>query len=151
MSFRIRSSSKPSTSRGCNKVRLTNKHDVEEIESWVDFVSKMTVIIKNNLVLQVWEGKKNQKNLFMMHEKEWRKDMQNHCINRHLKSNCLQNFRQFSNGVMSRFDKQNKILAQLISIQKSSHTSFPVVQNINVKQERFEMNYDNDQCEIVEH
>ena len=52
---------------------------------------------------------------------------------------------------MSRLDKQNKILTQLISIQKSSHTSFPAVQNINVKQERFEMNYDNDQCEIVEH
>ena len=63
----------------------------------------------------------------------------------------LTEFRQFSNGVMSRLDKQNKILTQLISIQKSSHTSFPTVQNINVKQERFEMNYDNDQCEIVEH
>ena len=52
---------------------------------------------------------------------------------------------------MSRLDKQNKILAKLISIQKSSHTSFSAVQNINVKQERFEMNYDNYQCEIVEH
>ena len=56
----------------------------------------------------------------------------------------LTEFRQFSNGVMSRLDKQNQILAQLISIQKSSHTSFPAVQNINVKQERLEMNYDND-------
>ena len=46
-------------------------------------------------------------------------------------------------------DKQNQILAQLISIKKSSHTSFQAVQNINVKQERIEMNYD-DQCEIVE-
>ena len=63
----------------------------------------------------------------------------------------LTEFRQFSNGVMPRLDKQNQILAQLISIQKSSHTSFPAVQNINVKQERFEMNYDNGQCEIVEH
>ena len=40
MSFRRRSASKPSSSRGCNKVRLTNRHDVAEIESWVDFVSK---------------------------------------------------------------------------------------------------------------
>ena len=31
MSFR-RSSSKPSSSRGCNKVRLKSKHDVAEIE-----------------------------------------------------------------------------------------------------------------------
>ena len=28
-------------------------------------------------------------------------------------------FRQFGNGVMSRLDKQNKILTKLISIQKS--------------------------------
>ena len=40
MSFRRRSSSKPNSSRGCNKVRLTNKHDVAEIESWVDLISK---------------------------------------------------------------------------------------------------------------
>ena len=91
MSFRRRSSSKPSSSRGCNKVRLTNKHDVAEIESWVDFVSKDDSDNEEKLVFQVWKGKKNQKNLFMMHEKEWRKDMQNHYINRHLKSNCLQN------------------------------------------------------------
>ena len=49
----------------------------------------------------------------------------------------LTKFRQFSNGVMSRLDKQNKNLTQLISIQKSSYTSFPAVQNINIKQERY--------------
>ena len=75
MSFRKRSSSKPSSSRGYDKFRFTNKHDVAEIESWVDYVSKMTVIMKNNLVFQVWKIRKNQKNLFMVHEKEWRKDI----------------------------------------------------------------------------
>ena len=78
---------------------------------------------------------------------------------RHLKSlhkqsfeeQMLSEFRQFSNGIMSRLDKHNKILTQLISIQKLSHTSFRAVQNINFKQERLEMNYDNDQCETVEH
>ena len=40
MSLRRRSSSKPSTSRGWNKVRLANRHDVTEIESWVDFASQ---------------------------------------------------------------------------------------------------------------
>ena len=52
MSFRRRSSRKPSSSRGYNKFRFTNKHDVAEIESWVDYVSKMTVIMKNNLVFK---------------------------------------------------------------------------------------------------
>ena len=46
MSFRKTSYGKPSSSRGYNKFRLINKHDVAEIESWVDYVSKMTVIIK---------------------------------------------------------------------------------------------------------
>ena len=40
MSFMRRSSSRPSSSRGCNKVRLTNKHEVAEIESWVDIISQ---------------------------------------------------------------------------------------------------------------
>ena len=44
----------------------------------------------------------------------------------------LSEFRQFSNGVMSRLNNQNKILTQLISIKKSSHTSFPALQNIHV-------------------
>ena len=61
----------------------------------------------------------------------------------------LAEFRQFSNGVMSRLDDQNKILTQLVSMHRSTHTSFPTLQNI--KQERLEINYDNEQCEIVEH
>ena len=40
MSFRIRSSSKHGSSRKCNKVRLNNKHNIAEIDSWVDFVTK---------------------------------------------------------------------------------------------------------------
>ena len=40
MPFRRRSSSKPSSSRGWSKVRLTNKHDVAEIESWIGFASR---------------------------------------------------------------------------------------------------------------
>ena len=63
----------------------------------------------------------------------------------------LAEFRNFYNGVMSRLDEQNKILTQLISMQNSTHTSFPVEQNFNIKQERFEMEYENDHSEILEH
>ena len=52
---------------------------------------------------------------------------------------------------MSKFDEKNKILAQLVSMQKSTLTSFQAVQNFNVKQERLEMEYNSDHCEIVEH
>ena len=40
MSFRKKSSNKPSSSRGCKKLRITNRQDVAEIESWVDFASQ---------------------------------------------------------------------------------------------------------------
>ena len=63
----------------------------------------------------------------------------------------LAEFIKFSNGVMSRLDEHNKILTQLISTQKSTHTSFPDTQNINIKQVRFEIEYENDHSEIVEH
>ena len=119
MSFRRRSSSKPSSSRGCNKVRLTNKHDVAEIESWVDFVSKNdsdneeqislpSLRRKEESVYDAWERMKKR------HAKSLHKQT--------FEEQLLTEFRQFSNGVMPRLDKQNQILAQLISIQKSSHT-----------------------------
>ena len=91
MTFRRRPSSKPSSSRECNKVRLASKHDVAEIESWVDFVSKNYSDNEEQFSLPSLRKKEESKKLFMMHEKEWRKDMKNHCVNRHLKSNCLQN------------------------------------------------------------
>ena len=91
MPFRRRSSCKPYSSRGCDNIRQTSKHDEAEIESWVDFVLKNDSDNEEQYSLPSLKGKKYQQNQFMIHEKEWRKDMQNHCINRHLKSNCLQN------------------------------------------------------------
>ena len=151
MSFRRRSSSKPSSSRGCNKVRLTNKHDVAEIESRVDFVSKNDSDNEEQFSLPSLKRKEESKESVY---EAWERMKKRHAKSLHkqtFEEQLLTEFRQFSKGVMSILDKQNKILTQLISIQKSPHTSFPAVQNINVKQERFEMNYDNDQCEIVEH
>ena len=39
MSLRKRSSSKPSSGRASNKMRLNNNGGIIEIESWVDFAS----------------------------------------------------------------------------------------------------------------
>ena len=151
MSFRRRSSSKPSSSRGCNKVRLTNKYDVAEIESYVDFFSKHDSDNKDKFSLPSLRRKEESKECVY---DAWERMKKRHAKSLHkqkFKEQLLTEFRQFSNGVMSRLDKHNKILKQLISIQKLSHTSFPAVQNINFKQERLEINYDNDQCETVEH
>ena len=132
MSFRRRSSSNPSSSRGCNKVRLTNKHDVAEIESWVDFVSKNDIDNEEQFsppsMRRKEESKESVYDCMRKYEEKDAKSLHKQTFEEQL----LTEFRQFSNGVMSRLDKQNKILTQLISIQKPSHTSFPAVQNINV-------------------
>ena len=75
MSFRRRSSSKPSSSRGCNKVRITNRQDVAEIESWVDFASQNNSNDEDEIGFPSLNKKEESKDLFMLNVKEWRKDM----------------------------------------------------------------------------
>ena len=53
--------------------------------------------------------------------------------------------------VMSKLDENNKILTKLVSMQKSAHTSTSADQNINIKQEIFKSDYENEQYETVEH
>ena len=74
MSFRRRSSSKSSSSRGCNKVRIVNRKDVVEIELWVDFASQNNSNDEDEIGFPSL-NKKNSKNLFMLNVKKWRKDM----------------------------------------------------------------------------
>ena len=149
MSFRRRSSSKPSSSRGWNKVRLTNRHDVAEIESWVDFASRNDS--DEQISLPSFRKKEESKESVYGTCERMKKRHVKSLHKQTFEEQMLAEFRQFSNGVMSRLDDQNKILTQLVSMHRSTHTSFPTLQNINIKQERLEMNYDNEQCEIVEH
>ena len=60
-------------------------------------------------------------------------------------------FKRFSDGMLSKMDEQNRLLSNLISSQKSIYTSTPVFKNADFKPEKYEINQNNDQCEIVEH
>ena len=150
MSFRRRSSSKPSSSRGWNKVRLTNRHDVAEIESWVDFASRNDSDDEQISLPSFRKKEESKESVYGTCERMKKRHVKS-LHKQTFEEQMLAEFRQFSNGVMSRLDDQNKILTQLVSMHRSTHTSFPTLQNINIKQERLEMNYDNEQCEIVEH
>ena len=150
MSFRRRSSSKPSSSRGWNKVRLTNRHDVAEIESWVDFASRNDSDDEQISLPSFRKKEESKESVYGTCEKMKKRHVKS-LHKQKFEEQMLAEFRQFSNGVISRLDDQNKILTQLVSMHRSTHTSFPTLQNINIKQERLEMNYDNEQCEIVEH
>ena len=151
MSFRRRSSSKPSSSRGWSKVRLTNRHDVAEMESWVDFASRNGSDDENQFSLPSLSKKEESKESVYEECERVKKRHAKLLHKQTFEEQMLMEFRQFSNGVMSRLDDQNKILAQLVPMQKSTHTSFPTMQSLNIKQERLEMNYDNEQFEVVEH
>ena len=151
MSFRRRSSSKPSSSRGCNKVRITNRQDVAEIESWVDFASQNNSNDEDEIGFPSLNKKEESKESVYVERERMKKRHVKSLHKQSFEEQMLSEFRQFSNGIMSKLDEQNKILAQLVSMQKSTHTSFQAVQNFNVKQERLEMEYNNDHSEIVEH
>ena len=151
MSFMKRPSSRPSSSRGCNNVRLTNKHEVAEIESWVDIISQNESDNDEQIRFQSLRKKEESKESAYTECERMKKRDTKSLYKQAFEEQMLAEFRNFSNGVMSRLDEQNKILTQLVSMQKSTHTSFLAAQNINIKQERFEMEYEKDHSETVEH
>ena len=151
MSFRRRSSSKPSSSRGCNKVRITKRHDVAEIESWVDFASQNNSNDEDEIGFPSMNKKEEFKEFVYVEWERMKKRNVKYLHKQSFEEQILSEFRQFSNGIMSKLNEQNKILTQLVSMQKSTHTFFQAVQNFNVKQERLEMEYNNNHSEIVEH
>ena len=85
----------------------------------------------------------------MQNEKELRKGMYHLFINKHFKSKYFQNL---GNSLIKlRWDLwANKFLAQLVSNQKWIHF-LSRCENIKIKQNRFEIDYDNDQGEVEEH
>ena len=48
-------------------------------------------------------------------------------------------------------DEQNQLLSHLISSQRSIYFSTPAFKNANFKPEKYGINQNNNQCEIVEH
>ena len=121
MSFRRRSSSKPSSSRGISKVRLTNRNDVAEMESWVDFASRNGSDDEEQISLPSFRKKEESKGSVYGACDRMKKRQVKSLHKQTFEEQMLMEFRQFSNGVMSRLDDQNKILVQLVSMQKSTH------------------------------
>ena len=60
-------------------------------------------------------------------------------------------FMRFINGMISKMDEQNRLLLHLKSSQRSIYTSTPAFKNDNFKPDKYEINQNYDQREIVEH
>ena len=91
MSLRRRSSSKPSSSRGWNKVRLTNRHDVAEIESWVDFASQNNSNDEDEIGFPSLNKKEESKESVYAECERMKKRHVKSLHKYHLKSKCYQN------------------------------------------------------------
>ena len=63
----------------------------------------------------------------------------------------LSEFRRFADGMLSKMDEQNKLLREIVKINKSNYTSFASKPNLNIKNEVYENELVNDYCDIVEH
>ena len=130
MSLRKRSSSKPSSGRASNKMRLNNNGGIVEIESWVDFASNhdsdveqlinpSQLSIKEESKESIYELSATKKRNIKMLEKQ------------SFEHQMLFEFKRFADGMLSKMDEQNKLLSHLVLSQKSNYTSFPTFQSIN--------------------
>ena len=108
MSFRRRSSSKPSSSRGCNKVRITNRQDVAEIESWVDFASHNNSNDEDEIGFPSLNKKEESKESAYVECERMKKRHVKSLHKQSFEKQMLSEFRQFSNGIMSKLENKTK-------------------------------------------
>ena len=150
MSLRKRFSSKPSSGRTSNKMRLNNNGGIVEIKSWVDFDSKHDsdveqlinpshLSIKEESKESIYELSATKKRNIKMLEKQ------------SFEHQMLYEFKRFADGMLSKMDEQNKLLSHLVLSQKSNYTSFPIFQSINIMHDKCETKSNRDQCEVMEH
>ena len=62
----------------------------------------------------------------------------------------LSEFRRFADGMLSKMDKQNKLLREIDKTNESNYTSFSAKPNLNIKYEAYENELANDHSDIVE-
>ena len=150
MSLRKRSSSKPSSGRASNKMRLNNNGGIVEIESWVDFASNHDSDVEqliNPSQLSIKEESKES-----IYELSATKKRDNKMLEKQsFEHQMLYEFKRFTDGMLSKMDEQNKLLSQLVLSQKSNYTSFPTFQSINIKHDKCQTKSNRDQCEVMEH
>ena len=137
MSLRKRSSSKPSSGRASNKMRLDSNKGIVEIESWVDFASNRDSYVEqliNPSQLSIKEESKES-----IYELSATKKRDNKMLEKQsFEHQILFEFKRFTDGIFSKIDEQNKLLSHLVLSQKSNYTSFPTFQSINIKHDKCE-------------
>ena len=131
-------------------MRLNAKGATSKIESWVYFALNHESDIQQLNQVPLISVKEESKDSFC--ELGCSKKKQIKMLEKiSFKQQMLIEFKRFSDGMLSKMDEQNQFLSHLISSQRSIYTSTPVFKNDNFKLEKYEINRNTDQCEIVEH
>ena len=149
MSLRKRSSSKPSSDRASNKMRLNNNGGIVEIESWIDFASNHDSDAEQIINPSQLRIKRNLRNQFINCQLQ-RREISNAWKTKHWTSNAFW-IQKICRWNFFKMDEQNKLLSQLVLSQKSNYTSFPTFQSIKIKHDKCETKSNKDQCEVMEH
>ena len=150
MSLRKRSSSKTSSGRASNKMRLNCNGGIVEIESCVDFDSKHDSDVEqliNPSQLSIKEESKESIYKLSATKKRNIKILEKQSFEHQM----LFEFKRFADRMLSKMYEQNKFLSHLVLSQKSSYTSFPTFQSIKIKHDKCETKSNRDQCEVMEH
>ena len=108
-----KSSSRPISSKGCNKVRFANKNEVAEIESWVDIISQNESDDEQIRFQSLRKKEESKESVYVECERMKKRHVKS-LYKQTFEEQMLAEFRKFSNRVISRLDKLNKILTQLI-------------------------------------
>ena len=91
MKSRRRSSSKPSSFRGCRKVRLINKHELTELKSWISSVSKNNKVDEDEIISPNMNMKVESKESFYVACERMKERHINFLNIKHFKNQCYHN------------------------------------------------------------
>ena len=149
MSLRKRSSSKPSSGRASNKMRLNNNGGIVEIKSWVDFAQNYDSYVEQLINPSQLSIKKNLRNQFMNYQLQRRE------ISKCLKTKLLASntfwIQKICRWNALKMDEQKKLLSHLFLSQKSNNTSLPIYQSIKINHDKCETKSNRDQSKVMEH
>ena len=151
MSSRKRASRNPSSSRASNKIRVTSNKRFAELESIVDFASENeSDDIQFMNIPHLNDNEESKESYDVVSNKLKKRDIK--LLNKEsFEGKLLLEFKRFADGMLSKMDEQNKLLREIVKTNKSNYTSFTSKPNLNIKNEVYENELENDHCDIVEH
>ena len=124
MSFRIRRSRNPSSSRVSYKIRVISNKKFAELEYIVDFASENESDDIQFMNIPHLNHKEESKESYDIVSDKLKKRDIKLLSKGSFEEQLLSEFRMFADGMLSKMDEQNKLLREIAKTNKSNYTSF---------------------------